>query len=56
MPFHASMETPTDDQIARALYLKKSVVSANVASKGTMRGFHLGFLLQEGNAKVAKKD
>lgn len=31
-------------------------MSANVASKGAVRGFHLGFLLREGNSKVAKKD
>ena len=56
VPFHASMERPTDDQIAKALHLEKSVVSANVASKGVVRGFHLGFLLREGNARVVKKD
>ena len=56
VPFHASVERPTDDQIAKALHLQKSVVSANVASKGAMKGFHLGFLLREGNAKVVKED
>ena len=51
-----TMERPTDDQIAKALHLQKSVVSSNVTSKGAVKGFHLGFLLRGGNAKVVKKD
>jgi hypothetical protein len=45
VPFHASMEKPTDDQIAKALCIEKSIVSSNGASKGAVKGFHLGFLL-----------
>src|ERR1044072_4841794 len=56
VPFHASVERPTDDQIAKTLHLQKSVVSANVANKGAVKGLHLGFLLREGNAKIVKKD
>ena len=46
VPFQTTMGKPSDDQIAAALFVEKSVISANAAKKGAVNGFHLGFLLR----------
>ncbi|XP_050889315.1 uncharacterized protein LOC127094534 [Lathyrus oleraceus] len=45
VPFHVSMEVPGSEHIVAALYLGKSVVDANLKTKGGLLGFHLSFLL-----------
>lgn len=46
VPFHVSIEVPDSEQITAALYLGKSMVDANLRTKGGLSGFHLSFLLE----------
>lgn len=46
VPFHVSIEVPNSERIATTLYLGKSVVDANLKTKGGLSGFHLSFLLE----------
>lgn len=46
VPFQVSMEVPDSEKIDAALYLGKSVMDANLRTKGGLSGFHLSFLLE----------
>ncbi|XP_050890816.1 uncharacterized protein LOC127096265 [Lathyrus oleraceus] len=46
VPFHVSMEVPDSKHITATLYLGKSVVDANLKTKGGLSRFHLSFLLE----------
>lgn len=53
--FHAGMKEPKVAHIAAALFSQESIKKANIQHKGGVSGYHLGFLMQEGNVKADKK-
>ncbi|XP_058766816.1 uncharacterized protein LOC131640440 [Vicia villosa] len=56
IPYHSMMKAPTSIEIAKALYLSKSVVEANLKEKGNCHGFHLEFLVQKAYYAVVAKE
>lgn len=56
VPFHTSMKKPDAAQVAAALYLSESVVKDNFKKKGSVCGYHLGFLLKEVGGMADKGD
>ncbi|XP_058741391.1 uncharacterized protein LOC131613762 [Vicia villosa] len=50
------MKAPTSLEIAKALYLSKSVVEANLKDKGNCQGFHLEFLVQTAYDAIVAKE
>lgn len=55
VPFYVSIEVSDSERIVDALYLGKSVVDANLKTKGGLPGIHLSFLLTTMDV-LAKKE
>ncbi|XP_058725793.1 uncharacterized protein LOC131597096 [Vicia villosa] len=56
IPYHSTMKAPTSIEIAKALYLSKSVVEANLKEKGNCQGFHLELLVQTAYDAIVAKE
>ncbi|XP_058783562.1 uncharacterized protein LOC131658267 [Vicia villosa] len=56
VPYYGTMKTPDSIEIAKALYLSKSVVEANLTKKGGGLGFCMEFLVKRGCEAVEAKE
>ncbi|XP_058774334.1 uncharacterized protein LOC131648608 [Vicia villosa] len=56
VPYYSAMKAPDSIEIAKALYLSKSVVEASLTKKGGCHGFRMEFLVKRGcDAAEAKE-